>query len=466
MSKTREQVQRWVEQNRMVPWEGRVIAALSGGADSMAMVHLLLSLFPRERILCAHVNHGIRGAEADEDEAFVREWCSEQGIELRVLQVNVPEEAARSGEGLEACGRRLRYEFLESLLSGDNDRIATAHTRSDQAETVLLHLLQGAGARGLSGIAPVRGNIIRPVLLLSREEIEAYCRENGIPWRTDSTNACLDYTRNRLRHQVLPLLCSIQPETERLLARTAETLRRDADCLDDLAEELLSRAKGERGWSVSDFREAPEAVSVRALDHCFRQAGCPRPETVHLEQALECLRRGRGRVDLPGNVELNVWREVFTAEKKQADWNGWELPAPEEKTLLPDGRVLILEVFPVSDMKKRIKFHNLLFPNLMDYDTITHSRKNWKIRTRRGGDRFEPAGRGVTKTLKKLFSESRVPTGRRDSLLLLETEGEILWLEGFGVCQRCRLTSDTRQVLLAAVLPEETAFRSNSAVEK
>ena len=131
MSKTREQVQRWMEQNRMVPWEGRVIAALSGGADSMAMVHLLLSLFPRERILCAHVNHGIRGAEADEDEAFVRNWCSEQGIELRVWQVNVPEEAERSGEGLEACGRRLRYEFLESLLSGDNDRIATAHTRSD-----------------------------------------------------------------------------------------------------------------------------------------------------------------------------------------------------------------------------------------------------------------------------------------------------------------------------------------------
>ena len=215
MSKTREQVQRWMEQNRMVPREGRVIAALSGGADSMAMVHLLLSLFPRERILCAHVNHGIRGAEADEDEAFVRNWCSEQGLNCGFCRSMFRKRRSVPGKGWKPAVGGFGTSFWKVCFLGTTTGLPRPTPRSDQAETVLLHCCKEPVPGDCRGLRPVRGNIIRPVLLLSREEIEAYCRENGIPWRTDSTNACLDYTRNRLRHQVLPLLCSIQPETER-----------------------------------------------------------------------------------------------------------------------------------------------------------------------------------------------------------------------------------------------------------
>ncbi len=452
MNEVFRQVQEWTKQYNMFPPSGRVIVALSGGADSMAMAHLLLQLLPAERILCAHVNHGIRGEEADKDEAFVRSWCEHHGLALQVLHADVPAEAHRSGEGLEACGRRLRYAFFEELACAENDRIATAHTRSDQAETVLLHLIQGAGARGLSGIPPVRGKIIRPVLCLSRADIEAYCLENQLAFRTDSTNSDLAYTRNRLRHQVLPLLQEMNPSLEKSLERAALSLGRDAACLEQMAQQVLQTARMQSGLSVVAFDGVPDAVAIRALAVYFEESGCLRPEAVHLEQALTALRKGGGRLDLPGGLELNVWRDRLCLARIEALPVGCtELRITGPQTKLWDGRVLFLEIFPVSEIKNRIKFHNLLFPILMDYDTITHSRKILTVRTRRAGDRFSPAGRGISKSLKKLFSEQRVPTALRDHLLLLEMDGEVLWVEGFGVCDRCKVQPDTQKVLMVRI---------------
>lgn len=455
MSDILYRVKNWIEEQGLLPDSGVVIAGLSGGADSMAMAHMLCRLLPAGRLVCAHVNHGIRGEAADGDQAFVEEWCREQGIPCRVLRADVPAEAKKTGEGLEVCGRRVRYAFFQSLATGENDRIATAHTRSDQAETVLLHLVQGAGARGLSGIPAKRENIIRPVLCLSRGEIEAYCEENRILWRTDATNAEVEYTRNRIRHQVLPLLREMNPGIEETLERTAFSLKRDADCLETMAEKSLEQARVGQGLSVKAMQALPEAVAVRVLAQYFQERGCPRPETVHLEQALSAIQRGKGRLSLPGGCEVSVWSDILRAEKgEKASFSGWEVPVTGRETLLGDGRRLILEKFPVSEMKNRIKFHNLLFPIFLDYDTITHS-QTLLVRTRRAGDRFSPAGRGVSKSLKKLFSEERVPVQTRDHLAVLESNGELLWVETFGVCHRCRLRPETKRVLLLYLQPKE-----------
>ncbi len=455
MSDALYRVKNWIEEQGLLPDSGLVIAGVSGGADSMAMVHMLHRILPSVRLVCAHVNHGIRGEEADRDQAFVEEWCRERDIPCRVLQADVPGEAQKSGEGLEACGRRVRYAFFQSLVVGENDRIATAHTRSDQAETVLLHLIQGAGAKGLSGIPAKRGNIIRPVLCLSRGEVEEYCRENSLFWCNDATNEEIEYTRNRLRHQVLPLLREMNPAMEETLERTAFSLKRDEECLEQMARQALEQARVGEGLSVEKMQTLPAAVAVRVLAQYFQEKGCPRPETVHLEQALHAVQRGGGRLSLPGGCQVSVWSDILRAEKvENALVHEWEAPIIGRETLLGDGRTLILEEFPVSAMKNRIKFHNLLFPIFLDYDTITHS-QTLIVRTRRAGDRFSPAGRGVSKSLKKLFSEERVPVQIRDRLIVLESGGEILWVEKFGVCHRCRVCPETKRVLLLYLQPEE-----------
>lgn len=455
MSDALYRVKSWIEEQELLPDSGLVIAGVSGGADSMAMAHMLHRILSPGRLICAHVNHGIRGDEADGDQTFVEEWCREQEIPCRVLQADVPAESQKTGEGLEACGRRVRYAFFESLLTGENDRIATAHTRSDQAETVLLHLLQGAGAKGLSGIPARRGNIIRPVLCLSRGEVEEYCRENGLFWCTDATNQDMEYTRNRLRHQVLPLLREMNPSIEETLERTAFSLKRDEECLNQMAQQALEQVRAGDGLSVKSVQALPAAVAVRVLAQYFQEKGCVRPETVHLEQVLAAVRDGSGRVSLPGSWEVFIWSDVLLAEKtEKAPAAAWETPVLSRETPLGDGRTLILEVFPVSAMKKWIKFHNLLFPIFLDYDTITHS-QTLIVRTRRAGDRFSPAGRGVSKSLKKLFSEGRIPVQTRDRLIVLESGGELLWVEKFGVCHRCRMRPDTKRVLLLYIQPQE-----------
>ncbi len=449
MNEILHKVQKWTEQYKMFPLSGRVVIALSGGADSIAMTHLLMQFLPKERIVCAHVNHGIRGEEANSDEAFVSSWCEQNGLDLQVLHADVPSEAQKSGEGLEACGRRLRYAFFEELACEENDRIATAHTRSDQAETVLLHLIQGAGARGLSGIPPVRDKIIRPILSLDRADVEAYCRTNGLAFRTDSTNSDVAYTRNRLRHQVLPLLREMNPNLEQSLERTALSLSRDSACLEQMAHQALETARVKDGLSAAAIRSVPDAVAIRVLSLYFQECGCPRPEAIHLEQALAALHKGSGRLNLPGGLELNVWHDrLCLAAIKTVPEKGTEIRVTGSQTRLWDGRILFLEVFPVSEIKNRIKFHNLLFPILMDYDTITRSRKILTVRTRRAGDRFSPAGRGISKSLKKFFSEQRVPAAKREHLVLLEMDGELLWVEGFGVCDRCKVRPNTQNVLI------------------
>ena len=157
-------------------------------------------------------------------------------------------------------------------------------------------------------------------------------------------------------------------------------------------------------------------------------------------------------MDLPGGFFLEVWRDRLCVSRKTSAQTTWETPVLHEKTILGDGRTLFREVCPISKIKKRIKFHNLLFPILLDYDTRSHSQDKLTVLTRRGGDYFSPAGRGVSKTLKKLFSEERIPAMQRDCLAVLELEGEILWVEGFGVCERCRIGTNTQTVLLLWLL--------------
>ena len=304
-------VLRTIEDYQMLSPASQVVVGVSGGADSMALLHLLWGhrrLCPALKVTAAHVNHCLRGEESDRDEAHVREYCQKEKIPLDVLKIDVRAEAQSRKLGLEACGRAVRYEFFQRL-AGNGGLIATAHNLSDHVETVLLHLARGAGLRGLCGIPPVRGNIIRPLIGCTRQEIEAYCRDNEIPYVTDSTNLKTEYSRNKIRLQVLPVLKEINPSLEEAVGRMAQGLREDDDYLWAAARGLLSQASLEEGgWSCRVLSQGEKPVRVRAVR--LLQEGS-KPEARHLEAIDRIVLAGQGGVSVPGGLDFHANRGVL-----------------------------------------------------------------------------------------------------------------------------------------------------------
>ena len=225
----------------------RVLAAVSGGADSVALLYWLCAECAAGRVAgvaAAHLHHGLRGEEADRDEAFVRRLCEKRGVPLHIRREDVGARAKEAGEGIEEAGRRLRYAFFDEIARTEGyDRIATAHTLSDNVETVLLHMTRGCGPDGLCGIAPSRGRLIRPLLTCTREEVEAYCRACGLDFVTDSTNADVAYARNRVRGRVVPELERINPKMQEAFGRLIRQARCDAAFWDRQVQGALHRTR-------------------------------------------------------------------------------------------------------------------------------------------------------------------------------------------------------------------------------
>ena len=266
----------------------RVLVALSGGADSVSLLLVLQALGYEVRAF--HLNHCLRGAESDRDEAFCRALCAERGVPLHVGRCDIA--ALSQGKAVEETARRERYRLLERAAEGD--KVATAHTADDNLETVLFHLVRGSGAKGVSGIPPVRGAVIRPLLFAERREIEAFLRENGQDYVTDSSNLSDDYTRNRLRHSVLPMLRGINEQAAQAALRLGEQLRQDEACLGGQAERCLQIAlRADGAYLTAPFlachpavRDAPECPCAtlrrrtsRRWSACFRVQTRPRSLT-------------------------------------------------------------------------------------------------------------------------------------------------------------------------------------------
>ncbi|MDD4772660.1 MAG: tRNA lysidine(34) synthetase TilS, partial [Eubacteriales bacterium] len=283
-----------------------VLCGFSGGADSTALLDLL-RLFCAEkgiRLGAVHVNHMIRGADADRDEAHCARFCGERGIELFIRRADIPQIAAAEKTGTEETARRERYRIFNDLCdSGGFDRIAVAHNAGDNFETVLFNLFRGTGIRGLSGIPPVRDNIVRPLIGCSKTEISGYCGENRLVYVSDDSNADTVYTRNFIRREIIPLALRVNSAAEENVTRMCEQLRRDSDFLDGIA-----------GTST-----APEsdAMLTRRIAHGYTSfTGGGRLSRVHIENAAELIRDGKlhGSVSLPAGVSIRKTRSGFIFE--------------------------------------------------------------------------------------------------------------------------------------------------------
>lgn len=423
---------------------GHVLAAVSGGADSVSLLHLLCALrgefgFSLE---AAHVHHGLRGEEADRDERFVRTLCERWNVPLHVKHADVAAEAARTGESLEACGRRVRYQVFAALAKGE---IATAHTLDDNAETVLLHLARGSGLRGLCGIPPVRGNIIRPLLGCTRADVEAYCAEHGLDYMTDSTNLGDAYARNRVRHTALPALRTINPAVSDALVRCAATLTRDADFLDAQADALLQSAKRRFGYDAQTLRASHPALQSRAIASVLRDSMRALPQTHHIEQCMKLLETG-GAVQTERETTVCVYGGLLYVRVPLRE--PWTARIVGDTAVLPFGQIKIQRLSAESIQN----IHKDLLPNCLCCDTIP---TEVFFRSRAPGDRMTRVHASGCKSMKQLMEEQGIPACFRRDVPILTDGKRVLWAEAIGCDAQFALTPQSRSGWMIRVIRED-----------
>ncbi len=412
----------------LIPPGGGVLCALSGGADSMYLLCRLLEGRERYgwRVCAAHLNHGLRET-AGRDEKFVRDWCGRRGVPLAVGLEDVAGYARREGLSVEEAGRTLRYRFLgQAALEAGCPLIATGHHAGDSAETVLMNLIRGCGLKGLAGIPERRDNIVRPMLEVSRGEIEAYLKEHGVPHVEDETNDDVNYTRNKVRHQLLPLLEELNPQAAAHIAAAARRLREDEEELSRQAAPLAAE-----GLDIPDgvalpvrvLREAPRPLALRACAVLLERAGLG-AQAVHLERVL-ALALGddpSAGADLPGGRAYRQYELLVLApgadpeppapaqlregEQAWGEWRIWCTPAP----------------CPAKAYISPWEFY--LRPEA------------YVVRPRREGDRLT-LGRRPEKTVKKLMIEGKVPARRRARVPVLALGGRAAAVGGLGPEKDC-----------------------------
>ncbi len=398
-----------------------VTVALSGGADSVALLYGLKRLEQELDITVksAHLNHLIRGDEATRDEEFVKKLCNELCIPLICESCDVPLFARENGLSLEAAAREKRYEFLNRINEGV---IATAHTANDNLETVLLNLTRGTALDGLCGIPVKRDNIVRPIISVTRDSVEAYCKKHGLSFVTDSTNLSNDYTRNKLRHLVVPVLKEINPKVEASVLRLSRSVKEASADLDLQAELFLKENLRENKLNIFNFKNLSKAVGKRVIIKFIEHfdSGISL-EACHIEGIYNICING-GKANIPKNMHCKCVKNILFIENTKS----------------PEFSVGITKI----SLEKE-KINNLLLNNSLDCDKIIGK---LVIRTRQKGDSIRLLNRGCTKPINKLYNECAVPVNIRDTMPVIADDIGVVWIYGIGVAQRVAVSGYTKEI--------------------
>lgn len=430
-----ERVRTWMLEQGMLEDTDTLLCALSGGADSVCLTHLLLRLSGSLgfRLEAAHFHHGIRGEEADRDRDFVTSLCGEWGVPLHHGRGDVPAAAAAAGRGIEETARELRYAFLEETASGlGRCRIATAHQAEDNAETLLMHLCRGTGLRGLCGIPPVRDGIIRPLLPVTRGEILAYLAERGIPHVEDSTNAQEDNERSILRRRVMPELSRLSPGFPRAALAASLSLRQDEEYLCSLAEAYLEEGQeGEIRVSASRLAALPQPVASRCLRLGAERLGAGL-ERRHVAALLE-LAAGSGGLagcDLPGGLRAVREFDLLRLYRPGAAPESYDIPLEYGKwqAVPAIGRSVCWgPAAPTGNVHEKFQIYRFKNANICG---------SIHVRSRKAGDTLRISGRNVEKSLKKWMIEGKIPALERDLWPVFADELGVVAVPGLGVAER------------------------------
>jgi tRNA(Ile)-lysidine synthase len=464
-----ERVCRTIDRYRLLPPGAGVLVAVSGGADSIALVYLLREVAARlgfELSGLAHFNHLLRGAASDLDEQFCRQVAGRLRLPFESGRGDVRAAARGWGASIEDAGRRLRYEYLaEAKARLGASHLAVGHTRDDQAETVLMNLLRGAGTTGLGGMPASRGTIVRPLIDCTHEELVGWLSAAGIAFREDESNLDRRHLRNRVRHELIPVLTNVSPTARDALARAAELARADSDYLDILAGEALSvigRELGTGQWALDarGLAAMPNALGRRVARLALARGAGGRFVGLAQAERLLAVARGTlaGPVSLPGlqvrlagagSVELISVSGRRTGRQECASSSRTFFLVPLSipgEAVLDDRRVVSSELRPGGlDVLAAAGFGADAGTAFLDAGLL----RGLAIRYRRPGDRFRPLGLRGHKTLQDFFVDRKVARGDRDRTpVLVNGDGQVVWVAGHAISEDFRVSEATRAVVI------------------
>jgi len=466
-----EKVMHYMKQHHMIEENDHVIAGVSGGADSVCLFLVLLEL--RERMgftmSVVHVEHGIRGEESLRDADFVKKLADTYGIDCTVYACPVPELARQQGLSLEEAARGARYDAFKAQALKEEKRygiesrqvkIAVAHHREDQAETMLFHLCRGSGIDGLKGMHPVRGNIIRPFLCVSRQEIEGYLKEINQDFCQDATNDSRDYSRNFIRHEILPGMGEINPRSVSHMAKTAEELSEIADYLEEQTQAaFIQTVKEEKDGKffcdTEKLNNYPRVIVCRVLKMALKQAaGSSKNISREHVNALEDLIRGRvgRRISLPYRLTAERTYDgigIFPETKEHIQQENVFGMLHEEAAIREEGEEIYvpggkIRCYIWKNVKKDLNFPKNQYTKWLDYDKI---KNGLLFRSRKSGDYITIDAMGHKKKLKEFFIHEKVPRDYRSRVVLAADGSHIVWAVGYRMSEEYKVTADTRRIL-------------------
>ena len=437
----------FIEENHMLEKCETLILGVSGGADSVCLLLLMEEICGQKGIALkvVHVEHGIRGKESIADAEFVEKLCAEKKIPFYLYSYDVPEEAQKRGESLEETGRFLRYEALEkTAMQFHKAKIAVAHNQNDDAETVLFHMARGTGLRGLAGIVPVRENIIRPLLCLSRAEIEAYLEEKGQVYQVDSTNLLTVYARNKIRHEVLPVLETVNEKAVSHIAKTSYMLAEVADYVQGETERICEKCVEEQGAGYGflvkkqELFQYPVFLRKEVLYTVYTRltGSCKDVKEEHIIQMLALFEKQTGKyIVLPYDCRVFRVYEGIRIQKNRVD----------EKNKEKENQLLSAFTFRIIDRNiQNLEIPKNQYTKWFDYDKIN---VKLQIRTRQEGDYFLLDESGKKKQLKDYFIHEKIPRECRDQIPLLTDGKHVLWIVGYRISAYYKVTPKTAKIL-------------------
>lgn len=453
-----DKVRAFVEEHAMLQQSDRVIAGISGGADSVCLLCVLEKLqeIYGLALVAVHINHGLRGEEAAADEAYVKALCERKGIPLEIYHMDVDQLAAEKKLSCEEAGREARRQaFAEVMAKYGGTKIALAHHMNDNAETVLLNLSRGTGLQGMAGIRPVNASYIRPLLCVTREEIEAYLRGNAIAYCTDRTNLEDIYTRNRIRNHVLPYM-----ETQ-INEKVVEHIHRLSMQMDGLCgymerqvEQAFARCvqKGQGcELEVAAFLKEDEALRPYLIKRLLCQAAGREKdiEAVHVQAVMQLAGKQVGkRLMLPYQlVAVRGYDTITIGSARQTD------PAQKQDFSMPQ---IQMRVFPCEKMPEA--FPQMPYTKWFDYDII---KNDVIIRSRCAGDYITIDDKGNTQTIKKYFVNAKIPKSQREQVLLAADGDHIMWIIGYRQNQAYQVSEHTKNILEITVNGGQEDGRDN-----
>lgn len=436
----------------MLSYGSRVIVGFSGGADSVALLSFLLEL--REdfnlNIIPCHINHQLRDDEALRDEMFCREFCRKNNLDLVVFREDIAGGAAREKLSIEEYARKIRYQRFNQLVISSEDKIATAHNANDLAETLLFHIARGTGMRGLISIPPVRDNIIRPLIYCSRFEIESYCREKGLDFVTDSSNLSDDYSRNKIRHHILPKMQNLNPAFLKSAERLSKQAALEQDFWTEFSRKTLNDLEvSEQKWNRESFLRLHSAVQNRVISHLL-EINKIEISNKKIYDILEIIQNG-GALELKKNFYFKANSESFYLEKAADLQDFFCVEANLGKNKIFDGKFIEFSKF---DRDKFEFFANISprdLKNIIDYDKI---RGNLYIRQKMNGDCIQFKADAKPKSFKKLLNQNKISLEERSRLAVICDDAGVVWLEGFGARFDVLPDSSTSDFVLINVLKE------------